>query len=188
MSRRSLTLLQMRRTRSELGSAFRTFSPSMPEISAKTSDTVATMLPRDAEVLLASADVSPNPPPPVERLACTLWRGYSINWFAGHPSSKNDNSYAASGRSSGRLSIYVALVSSLWHADGDRVPGPSHAQCTRSATPVSSYQVGRTFVRHTWQQTREMLRSRARSPISNYLNGAIHLYPTPLRDADADAP
>ena len=99
MSRRSLTLLHMRRTRSELGSYLRTFSPTGPERSARTSGTVTTKLPMDADILLDSADDSPNPPARVERLACAFWWGCSVFRFAGHPSSKNDDSSAVPGSS-----------------------------------------------------------------------------------------
>ena len=49
----------------------------VPERSASTSGTVATKLPMGADILRASADVSPKPPRSVDRLACAWW-GCSI--------------------------------------------------------------------------------------------------------------
>ena len=70
MPRRSLTLLHMRRTRSELGSSFRNLSRNGPERSARTSGIVANKLLIDADIVLDSADYNPTPPAPVERLVC----------------------------------------------------------------------------------------------------------------------
>ena len=91
-SRRSLTLSHIRRTRYESEGSLRTFSPMAPERSARTSGTIATMLPTDADILRASADDIPNPPAPVDRLACACYWGSNVNQLVGHPSSKNDDS------------------------------------------------------------------------------------------------
>ena len=85
--------------------------PNGLERSARTSGTVATKLPMDADILLDSGDDSPNPPVPVERIACDIWWGCSVNRFAGHPSSKTDDSSAVPGSSRRRSSIHIALVS-----------------------------------------------------------------------------
>ena len=49
------------------------FFPNGPERSARISSTVTIKLPMDADVLLYSADDSPTPPAPVERLAYDFW-------------------------------------------------------------------------------------------------------------------
>ena len=113
-SRRSLTLFHIRRTRSEAGSPLQTFSPMAPERSAGTSGTVATMLRTDADILRASADDTPNPPAPVDRLACACWWGSNVNRLVGHLSSKNDDSSAVPGMSSRLSNIHIELLSAFW--------------------------------------------------------------------------
>ena len=92
--------------RSELGSSLRTFPPNGLERSARTYGTVATKLPMDAGILLDLAD-RPTPPAPVQRLACAFWWSCSVNRFAGHPSSKNDDSSAVPGSSRRRSSRHI---------------------------------------------------------------------------------
>ena len=118
-SRRSLTLFHIRRTRSESGSPLRTFYLMAPERSARTSGTVATMLPTGADILRASVDDSPNPLAPVDRLACACWWGSNVNRLVGHPSSKSDNFSFVPGMSSRLSNTYIALLSAFWHAGRD---------------------------------------------------------------------
>ena len=94
-----------------MGNTLRTFPLNGPERSARTSGTLATKLPMDADLLLDSADNSQHPPPPVERLAYAFWWGCSVNQFTGHPSAKNSDSSATPGSSTRRSSIHIALVS-----------------------------------------------------------------------------
>ena len=61
------------------GKPLRAFSPILPERLARTSGTVAIMLPTDTDIRRASVDDSPNPPTPVNRLACARWWGRSVN-------------------------------------------------------------------------------------------------------------
>ena len=82
----SETLPQLRWTRSESGSPLWTFYPVMPERSARTSSTVATMLPMNADILRASADDSPNPLAPWAGSPARV--GGDAASIIGHPFSK----------------------------------------------------------------------------------------------------
>ena len=115
-SRKPRTPSQILVTSSEPGRFLRAFSPRLPESSARTAGSVATKLPTDADVLLASADDIPNPPAPVDKLTCARWWGSSVRRSAMHPSSKNDDSSAVPGSSRRFSSIYIAPLSARLHA------------------------------------------------------------------------
>ena len=84
-SQRPRTPSQILVTSSEPGRFLRTFSPIPPEGSARTAGSVATNLPTDADILLASADNIPHPPAPVDKLACACWWGSIVSRSAIHP-------------------------------------------------------------------------------------------------------
>ena len=64
-----------------------------------------------SDTLLDAADDSPNPPDPVETLACAFWWGCGVNRFAVHPSSSHDDLPAVPGSSRRRPAFETALVS-----------------------------------------------------------------------------
>ena len=98
-SRRPLTPSQILATSSVPVDFRRTFCPRLHERSARTVGSVATKIPADADIILASADDIPNPPAPFDTLACARRSGSSVRHFATHPSSKNDDSSTVPGSS-----------------------------------------------------------------------------------------
>lgn len=73
----------------QLPSGFLPHCAIVRERSARISGTVTTKLQSDADIVLAPAGDSRNPPATADALAFALWRGYGINWIAWYPSSKN---------------------------------------------------------------------------------------------------
>ena len=96
-----------------------------------TAGSVATKLPTDADIIFASAGDIPNPPAPVDKLACARGWGTSVSRSAMHPSLKNDDSSAVPGGSRGFSSIHITQLSARLQAGRD-----SFGSITRSTYAV----------------------------------------------------